>query len=148
MKWHDMRRTGISGLMIAGAALLVAASPPIRSAEQVAEAALNSAPVWDGHNDVPEQLRERRKDMISTFDFRDTTATADPANHRAAMQTDLARLHKGHVGAQFWSVWVSSLMPEPQAVQATLEQIDVARRLIARYPLDMQFAASSADVER
>jgi membrane dipeptidase len=148
MKWHDMRRTGISGLMIAGAGLLVAASSPTRRPEQVAEAALKSAPVWDGHNDVPEQLRERRKDLLKTFDFRDTTATADPANHRAAMQTDLSRLHKGHIGAQFWSVWVSSLMPEPQAVQATLEQIDVARRLIARYPQDMQFAASSADVER
>ena len=38
-------------------------------------------------------------------------------------------------------------MPEAQAVQATLEQIDVTRRLIARYPAELQFAASSADVE-
>jgi membrane dipeptidase len=116
--------------------------------EQVAAAALRAAPVWDGHNDVPEQLRERRKNLIAQFDFRDTTATADPANKRIAMHTDLTRLRKGHVGAQFWSVWVSSLLTEQQAVQATLEQIDLTRRLIARYPQDLQLALTSAEVER
>ncbi len=133
---------------LAGAALLIAASPPGRSPEQVAEAALRAAPVWDGHNDVPEQIRERRKDMIADFDFRDTSASTDPANQRLAMHTDLTRLRRGHVGAQFWSVWVSALLPEPQAVQATLEQIDVIKRLIARYPADMQLATSSAEIAR
>ncbi len=130
---------------LATSMLLIAASPA-RTPALVAEAALRAAPVWDGHNDVPEQLRERRKDMIADFNFRDTTGTADPANQRLAMHTDLTRLRVGKVGAQFWSVWVSSALPEPQAVQATLEQIDVTRRLIARYPADMQFAGSSADV--
>jgi membrane dipeptidase len=116
--------------------------------EQVAAAALRASPVWDGHNDVPEQLRERRKDMIADFDFRDTTNTADPANERVVMQTDLARLRKGRVGAQFWSVYVSALLPEPQAVQATIEQIDVLKRLIARYPQDMVLCTSADEVER
>ena len=39
-------------------------------------AALAAAPVWDGHNDVPEQLRDRRKDVLGNFDFTDTTNTA------------------------------------------------------------------------
>jgi membrane dipeptidase len=134
-------------ILLAGAALLIAATSA-RSPEQVAEAALRAAPVWDGHNDVPEQLRERRKDVIADFDFRDTAGTADQANKRDAMHTDLTRLRKGRVGAQFWSVWVSSTMPEPQAVQATLEQIDVTKRLIARYPQDMAFATSSVEVVR
>ena len=132
-----------------GAALLMAA--PAHAAptpEQVAEAALRAAPVWDGHNDVPEQLRDRRKNVIAGFDFRDTTNTADPAKGDGAMQTDLTRLRQGHVGAQFWSVYVSALLPEPQAVQATLEQIDVTKRLIARYPQDMVLCTTAADVER
>ncbi len=116
--------------------------------EQVAQAALRAAPVWDGHNDVPEQLRERRKDILAGFDFRDTTGTADPAKDWQAMQTDLTRLRKGHVGAQFWSVYVSAALDDPHAVQATLEQIDVTKRLIAAYPQDLQFATSVADVER
>jgi membrane dipeptidase len=136
------------------AALLTAATPAFAQApEQIAAAALKAAPVWDGHNDVPEQLRDRRQDMIADFDFRDTTHTAQPAKTPGgydfpAMHTDLTRLHQGHVGAQFWSVYVSAQLPEPQAVQATLEQIDVMKRLIARYPTELQFATSADDVAR
>jgi membrane dipeptidase len=129
-------------------ALLSTSALAAPSPEQVAAAALKAAPVWDGHNDVPEQLRERRKDMIGTFDFRDTTDTADPAHGLIAMQTDLARLRKGHVGAQFWSVFVSTALSEPQAVQATIEQIDVLKRLIARYPQDLVLCTTADEVER
>ena len=124
---------------------LIAATPP-NSPEAVAEAALRAAPVFDGHNDVPEQLRDRRKDVLEGFDFRDTLNTADPAAGRGAMMTDLARLKAGKVGAQFWSVYVSADLPEPQAVQATLEQIDVTRRLVARYPGQMQLCMDTACV--
>ncbi|WP_246465733.1 dipeptidase [Novosphingobium jiangmenense] len=101
----------------------------------------SSAPlVWDGHNDVPEQLRERRKDVLEGFDFNDSRASG--------MMTDLPRLRAGNVGAQFWSVYVSADLPEPQAVQATLEQIDVMKRLIARHPAEMQFCTDTACVEK
>lgn len=131
--------------LLACAALLAAAAPP-RTPEATADAALRAAPVFDGHNDVPEQLRERRKDILAGFDFRDTRSTADPKTGRAAMMTDLARMKAGKVGAQFWSVYVSASLPEPQAVQATLEQIDVTRRLIAAYPADLQLCLDSACV--
>lgn len=131
------------------AALSLAATPALaRTPEQIAQAALRAAPVWDGHNDVPEQLRERRKNLIADFDFRDTTRTADPANDRIAMHTDLARLCQGRVGAQFWSVWVPTSLTELQAVQAVIEQIDVTKRLVARYPAELQLATSADDVER
>lgn len=135
-------------LLLTGACLLIAASPAKRAPEQVAEAALRAAPVWDGHNDTAEQLRDRRNNRIADFDFRDTTATADPANKRPAMQTDLARIAKGRLGAQFWSVYVDFNLPEPQAVQATLEQIDTVKRLIARHPDRLQLATSAAEVEQ
>jgi membrane dipeptidase len=138
----------IRALIAAGALLVAAPLHAAPSPEQVADAALRAAPVWDGHNDVPEQLRDRRKNVIAGFDFRDTTNTADPATGKAAMHTDLARLRKGRVGAQFWSVYVSATLLEPQAVQATLEQIDLTKRLIARYPQDMALCTSAAEVER
>ena len=56
-----MRRFAIltsTAALVLGASC--ASSAPARSPEQVAMAALAVAPVWDGHNDVPEQLRERR----------------------------------------------------------------------------------------
>jgi len=130
------------------APLPLAVSALAATPEQVAEAALKAAPVWDGHNDVAEQLRDRRKNVIDGFDFADTRMTADPAHSLPAMQTDLARLRAGHVGAQFWSVYVDFRLPEPQAVQATLEQIDTIKRLVARYPQQLQLCTSADEVEK
>jgi len=135
-------------LATAACAALALGAAAARTPEQVAEAALRAAPVWDGHNDVPEQLRERARNQIAAFDFADTRATADPAKDQIAMHTDLARLRQGRVGAQFWSVWVPTSLTEPQAIQAVLEQIDVTRRLIARYPADLQLATTAREVEQ
>jgi membrane dipeptidase len=135
-------------LIVPLAALLLASPLAAKTPEEVAAAALKAAPVWDGHNDVAEQLRARRADVIAAFDFNDTTHEPDGKGGTSSMHTDLARLAKGHIGAQFWSVFVTSDQPEPQAVVATLEQIDVMKRLIARYPDRLQLALTSADVER
>lgn len=135
--------------MAAVAATAMVAAPAVaRSPEQVAEAALKVAPVWDGHNDVPEAIRDRRAGLLDDFDFRDTSNTADPANNHKAMHTDLTRLRKGHLGAQFWSVYVDPSLTEQQQVQAVLEQVDVTKRLIARYPQDLAYATTSAEVQR
>ena len=143
MRYSLLALTAASSLALAGSL----PAKPVRSPEQIAMAALTAAPVWDAHNDVPEQLRDRRSDVLGTFDFRDTTGTADPAKNVGAMQTDLTRLRQGHVGAQIWSVYVSANLSDQQAVQATLEQIDVMKRLISRYPAEMQFCADTACVE-
>ena len=116
------------------------------AAKAIAERALANAPVFDGHNDVPWQLRGRFQNQIADFDFTDTTNTADPANERDAMHTDLKRLRQGKVGAQYWSVFVPVSYDEPEAVRATLEQIDVTHRLIAKYPDDLALALTANDV--
>lgn len=146
--------------LLAFTALTLAApalAAPAMTPEQTVAAALKEAPVWDGHNDVPEQLRDRRKDVLAGFDFNNTVdeplsdrrmAAFFPAGTPTGMQTDLPRMKAGHMGAQFWSVYVSANLPEPQAVQATLEQIDVTKRLIAQYPNDLVYATSAADVEK
>ena len=130
-------------------AVLALATVPLaaKTPEEVAAAALKAAPVFDGHNDVPIQLRGRFGNVIGEFDFTDTTHTGPEHSEGRTMHTDLNRLRKGMVGAQFWSVYVSADLSEPQAVQATLEQIDVTRRLVARYPDDLQFALTAKDVE-
>ena len=119
-----------------------------RSPEEVAEAALEAAPVFDGHNDVPFQLRVRFSNQINGFDFDDTLHTADDHAAGRAMHTDLTRLKKGKVGAQFWSVYVPASLEEPAAVQMTLEQIDVTKRLIAANPEGLRLALTADDVEK
>ncbi|WP_240504545.1 dipeptidase [Tsuneonella mangrovi] len=133
-------------LAIGMAALMVATPSFAQTPQQVAEAALSEAPVWDGHNDVPEQLRERMRDVLASFDFNDTTDEPVTEYGGPSMHTDLPRLAKGHVGAQFWSVYVSADLQGSAPVQATLEQIDVIKRVVARHPDRMQLATSTADV--
>ena len=144
-------RTLLITLALGVSAPALAAAP---TPEEVAAAALKAAPVWDGHNDVPEQLRNRRKNVLAGFDFNNTMNepgedkwSDHPSGKSDPMQTDLPRLRAGKVGAQFWSVYVPADLTEPQAVQATLEQIDVMKRIIARYPTDLQFCTDSACVE-
>jgi membrane dipeptidase len=114
--------------------------------EEIAAAALEASPVWDGHNDVPIQLRARFGNQINEFDFRDTLDTGVDEPFRRVMHTDLTRLRQGKVGAQWWSVYVSASLSEPEAVQATVEQIDVTKRLIERHPNDLQLALTADDV--
>jgi membrane dipeptidase len=143
-----MRLTMRELLTLALAAAFLAAPASARTPEETAAAALRAAPVWDGHNDTPEQLRYRRKDVLGDFDFRDTTREPDPTGRLGPMQTDIRRLRAGHVGAQFWSVYVIPGQPEPQAVQATLEQIDLVKRIVARNPQDLVLATSADEVAR
>lgn len=116
-------------------------------AAATAQAALEAAPVFDGHNDTPGQLRSRFNNQINDFDFTDTLPTADPATGGGAMHTDLTRLKAGKVGAQFWSVYVPHNADEAAAVQQTIEQIDVTKRLIARYPQAMRYVETADQVE-
>ncbi|MBV7258025.1 dipeptidase [Erythrobacter crassostreae] len=116
-------------------------------ARNLANAALDAAPVFDGHNDVPIQLRSRFDNQINDFDFEDTLATGEAHPQGRVMHTDLARLTEGKVGAQYWSVYVPTSISEPEAVQMTMEQIDVMKRLIARYPDSLSYAENADQVE-
>ena len=127
---------------------LMASPAAAQTAEEIAAAALEAAPVWDGHNDVPIQLRGRFRNVIADFDFEDTTATGPEHSEGRTMHTDLARLREGKVGAQFWSVYVTAALSEPEAVQAVIEQIDVTKRLISRYPDDLALALTADEVEQ
>lgn len=124
---------------------LIAAPAPSATPEETARAALARSPVVDGHNDVPEQLRERFANDFSKFDFHDMSPTASQKGGK--MHTDLARLRKGMVGGQFWSVWVTTGQSEVEAVRQVTEQIDVVERLAAAYPKDLMFAKSADDIE-
>ncbi|MET8981940.1 dipeptidase [Streptomyces sp. NPDC004539] len=107
-----------------------------RSREAVAEL-LAEFPVVDGHNDLPWALREQ---VHYDLGARDISVRQD-----AHLHTDLPRLREGGVGAQYWSVYVRSDLPD--AVPATLEQIDCVRRLIDRHPDALRAAYSAADME-
>ena len=137
------RAVAWSILLLFCAALL--APPGVTADERErAIAVLESVPLFDGHNDVPWQYRNRVDYRLSEMDFRDTTAFDDPR----PMHSDLQRLREGRVGAQWWSVYVAANIPEDEAVKQTLEQIDFVHRLVEAYPEDLELALTADDVER
>ena len=98
---------------------------------------LHEAILFDGHNDLPWAVREdtAHPGDVAAYDLRG----------RVPGQTDLARLKQGGVGAQFWSVYTPGNAPSGHA-RMQLEQIDIARRIIARYPEALRFATTAAEV--
>lgn len=103
---------------------------------------LRQVPLIDGHNDLPWQFRKYKLNLDAIDLSRDT------AKLRTPLVTDIPRLRAGGVGAQFWSVYVPTTPAGPPAVKAVLEQIDLVRRMTARYPSDFELALSAADIER
>lgn len=104
---------------------------------------LRETPLIDGHNDLPWQLRKRERNQLTRLSLKEKTDQLDPPMH-----TDLERLLKGRVGAQFWSVYVPARLSPPEAVQATLEQIDLVKRLTRMYSSHLELAKSAQDVRR
>ena len=117
-----------------------------------AERVLRSTPLVDGHNDLPWRIREDtlHPGDVQAYDLRRTTPG----------MTDLERLRKGRVGAQFWSVYLPGDPSEdafapngrvsgtPGYARVQLEQIDIARQIIDRYPERFAWALTPADIRR
>ena len=109
---------------------------------------LAATPFIDGHNDLPWELRARTKGVLASIDLRSDTTKLPVPEGGAPLMTDIPRLRAGHVGGQFWSVWVPTELKGNDAVQTTLEQIDLVKRMVAMYPADFQMAYTAADVRR
>jgi len=100
---------------------------------------LRTVPLIDGHNDIPDAVRERGGvDSVNL-------AVSQPK-----LMTDIARLRAGHVSGQFWAAYVpvSTIHQGEHAAVYALEQIDLVYRLCGRYPATFAMARTAADVER
>jgi len=106
--------------------------------ERVA-ALLRETPLIDGHNDVAWQLRKRARNQLSALNLAESTKDK-------SMHTDIERIRAGGLGGQFWSVYVPASLGPSEAVQATLEQIDVVKRMARRYPETFELAFSAEEL--
>lgn len=97
-----------------------------------------TAILFDGHNDLPWQLREQGQIDFQKVDL----ATKQSLPY----QTDIPRMRQGGLNAQFWSVYIPGKHPNP--LRTVLEQIDIVHRMIQRYPNDFEQAFTASDVRR
>jgi microsomal dipeptidase-like Zn-dependent dipeptidase/CubicO group peptidase (beta-lactamase class C family) len=96
--------------------------------------------VVDGHNDLPWEIRTQGNSSFTKLDI---------SQPQPALHTDIPRLREGGVDAQFWSVWVPvDFGYRGEALATTLEQIELVKSMIARYPETFALALSTSDIER
>ena len=132
-------------LALAGATSVMSAEAgaPDPALVERARRLLDQVPLVDGHNDLPWEYRKRAKNQFDKIDLRSDTSKLDPPLH-----TDIPRLRRGGVGAQFWSVYVPVAISGAEAVQTVMEQIDDVHRLAERYPDTFEVARTADDVVR
>src|SRR5438128_6290664 len=136
----DGRAVRNAGLLLAF--LLTAGSPHCLSAQDYRAQALRilrTVPLVDGHNDIPDAIRERGG--LDSVDF----GVLQPK-----LMTDIPKLRAGAVGAQFWAAYVpvATLHGGEHPAVYALEQIDLVHRLCRKYRQTLAPAETVADVER
>ena len=99
------------------------------------QAILATTPLIDGHNDWPGTMTGRAGEGRWTLEL----TRLDHQDY----DTDIERLRQGLVGGQFWSVYVSPTLPPAEQVKKTLEQIDLVKSIVARYPAEFALARTA-----
>ena len=138
-------RSAAPRTLAASLCLTLLAAAPASAADYAARVrrVLKATPMIDGHNDWAEALAEREGQARWTIDLREGLG-----GRPVPYNTDIARLRRGLLGGQFWSVFVSADKPGWQQVEETLEQIDLVKDIVARYPETFALARTAADVRR
>jgi membrane dipeptidase len=128
------------GLLILGGTINSAAQQPTAAHHALARRVLRTTPLIDGHNDLPWAIRTDSvaRGNVEAYDLRRPTRG----------HTDLARLRKGMVGAQFWSIYLPGDYRDSGYARVQLEQFDIARRVVAKYPETFQWALTAAAIRR
>jgi membrane dipeptidase len=136
--------TAKAALLIA--AMLIASPAAAQSIDARTQARidriLKATPLIDGHNDIAEELRENYGLKVEGL------ASGTDQWKPKPLMTDMARLHQGRVGAQFWSVYIPSEVTGDTAIRETIEQIDIVKRMVRAYPNDLALAGSADDIVR
>jgi len=127
-------------LMVAVAAAAPAAAQTPDPYLALARRVLRTTPLVDGHNDLPWRIREdsTMSRDVEAYDLR----------KRTPGHTDIERLRKGMVGAQFWSIYIPGEIKDSGFARVQLEQFDIARRVIAKYPTVLQWTTTAAEIRR
>lgn len=106
-----------------------AAQRSLAEARKVADRVLKHAIVIDTHADTPQMMLDVNYDL------------ADP---HSPYQVSIPKMRAGHMGAQFFSIWVPTDWPPGGIVQRALDLIDVVNQQVARHS-DVLGAAYTAD---
>ena len=131
-------RIQIALLLFAFPALLCAQtqgkpSQKIMPKTQSPEAVHRSAIVIDTHADTPQRFADEHFDL------------ADPLQ---GGNLNLESIHKGNLGAEFFSIWVEPTLYKGHYARRTLELIDAVKQQVAKHPDQIEFVTTAAGIEQ
>lgn len=134
-------RSALAALCLAAVAVPAPAQPIDPKVMSRIDRILKRTPLIDGHNDLPWALREDHELRVEGLE-------SGTDSRESPLMTDMQRLKAGRVGGQFWSVYISGTLTGDEAIRTTIEQVDVARRIIDSYPQYLQLALTADDLVR
>lgn len=111
----------------------LAAGRTAAEASQVARRVLARAILIDTHADTPQMMLDEGYDL------------ADP---NSPYMVSIPKMRAGHLGAQFFSIWVDVDWPREDLIHRALDLIDAVDEQIARHPDELGAARTAEDVVR
>jgi len=120
-------------LTLLAAAPLFSKERTVAEAEKIAQRVLAGAIVIDTHADTPQMMLDDRYDL------------SDP---NAPFMISIPKMQKGHLGAEFLSIWVDVDWPPQDLIHRALDLIDVVNQQVARHPKVLESAQSADDIVR
>ena len=119
--------------ILMAAVCLPAAQRSPAAARKIAEQALQHAIIVDTHADTPQMMLDEGYDL------------ADPSS---PYMISIPKMRKGHLGAEFFSIWVPVDWPRQDLIHRALDLIDVVNEQVARHSDSLGMARSAVDVVR
>lgn len=99
----------------------------------VTERVLQRAIIIDTHADTPQMMLDDGYDL------------ADP---HSPYMISIPKMRDGHLGGEFFSIWVDVEWPKQDLIHRALDLIDAVDEQVARHPDALGFARTAEDVER
>jgi len=102
-------------------------------AEKVAQRALEGAIIIDTHADTPQMMLDEGYDL------------ADP---HSPFMISIPKMRQGHLGAEFFSIWVPARWPPQDIIHRALDLIDVVYEQVERHADALGLATTAGDILR
>ncbi len=102
-------------------------------ASQVAARALDHAIIIDTHADTPQVMLDEGYDL------------SDP---NSPYMISIPKMRAGHLGAEFFSIWVDVTWPKQDLIHRALDLIEVTDQQVARHSDVLGMASTADDIER
>ena len=113
--------------------LLAWGRTPAESPDQVAQRVLARAIIIDTHADTPQMMLDEGYDL------------ADPAS---PYMISIPKMRAGHLGAEFFAIWVDTSWPKQDMIHRALDLIDVVDQQVARHRDALGHATTAEDIVR